>query len=294
MPTAGARAILCVVVLATPLLALAQSAILPQQRDAAGNVMEPLGQVLIASETGPSGLYDCTRDGNWCVRVQPVSEEGDRPTMLEVLEKVQGQGKPHSYRVSIDVPQESELSLWPWIVRLAPGVGSDEPVTDPQQRARQNVLVGGIVTFSAMYSGGGADASTLQLARVRHLQDDIQVDDDVLTVPWLGSAMIRACFSEQDIKQRAGACHDEYGFSAKLALDTVAGGMPVLRYQTVATRFPAGVSRFEDSLAKGPLKKKDLRSEQDPACTYTRLFHFREGMFHPDQELPDCAGYTEP
>lgn len=82
--------------------------------------------------------------------------------------------------------------------------------------------------------------------------------------------------------------------SARLALDTAAEGMPVLRYQTVATRFPAGVSRFEDSLAKGPLKKKDLRTEQDPACTYTRLFHFREGMFHPDRALPDCAGYTEP
>lgn len=294
MPTAAARATLCTALLAIPLLALAQSAILPQQRDAAGNVMEPLGQVLIASETGPSGLYDCTRDSNWCVRVQPVAEEGDRPTLLEVLEKGPGQGKPHTYHVSIDVPQESELSLWPWIVRLAPGVGSDETVTDPQQRTRQNVLVGGVVTFSTMYSGGGADASTLQLARVRHLQDDIQVDDDVLTVPWLGNAMIRACFSEQDSKQRAGACHDEYSFSAKLALDPAGQGMPVLRYQTVATRFPAGVSRFEDSLAKGPLKKKDLRTEQDPACTYTRLFHFREGMFHPDQALPDCAGYTEP
>ncbi len=294
MPTAAARANLCTALLAIPLLALAQSAILPQQRDAAGNVMEPLGQVLIASETGPSGLYDCTRDSNWCVRVQPVAEEGDRPTLLEVLEKGPGQGKPHTYHVSIDVPQESELSLWPWIVRLAPGVGSDETVTDPQQRTRQNVLVGGIVTFSTMYSGGGADASTLQLARVRHLQDDIQVDDDVLTVPWLGNAMIRACFSEQDSKQRAGACHDEYSFSAKLALDPAGQGMPVLRYQTVATRFPASVSRFEDSLAKGPLKKKDLRTEQDPACSYTRLFHFREGMFHPDQALPDCAGYTEP
>ncbi|KOE99911.1 hypothetical protein [Stenotrophomonas geniculata] len=294
MPTAAARATLCTALLAIPLLALAQSAILPQQRDAAGNVMEPLGQVLIASETGPSGLYDCTRDSNWCVRVQPVAEEGDRPTLLEVLEKGPGQGKPHTYHVSIDVPRESELSLWPWIVRLAPGMGSDETVTDPQQRTRQNVLVGGIVTFSTMYSGGGADASSLQLARVRHLQDDIQVDDDVLTVPWLGNAMIRACFSEQDSKQRAGACHDEYSFSAKLALDPAGQGMPVLRYQTVATRFPAGVSRFEDSLAKGPLKKKDLRTEQDPACTYTRLFHFREGMFHPDQALPDCAGYTEP
>ncbi len=294
MPTATALATLFAALLATPVLVLAQDSILPQQRDAAGNVMEPLGQVLIASETGPSGLYDCTRDSNWCVRVQPVAEEGDRPTVLEVLEKAPGQGKPHTYHVSIDVPQESELSLWPWIVRLAPGVGSDETVTDPQQRTRQNVLVGGIVTFSTMYSGGGADASTLQLARVRHLQDDIQVDDDVLTVPWLGNAMIRACFSEQDSKQRAGACHDEYSFSAKLALDPAGQGMPVLRYQTVATRFPAGVSRFEDSLAKGPLKKKDLRTEQDPACTYTRLFHFREGMFHPDQALPDCAGYTEP
>ncbi|WP_164136480.1 hypothetical protein [Stenotrophomonas maltophilia] len=294
MPTAAARATLSAALLATPLLVLAQGSILPQQHDAAGNVMEPLGQVLIANETGPSGLYDCTRDGNWCVRVQPVSEEGDRPTMLEVLEKVQDQGKLHSYHVSIDVPQESELKLWPWIVRLAPGVGSDEPVTDPQQRARQNVLVGGIVTFSAMYSGGGADASTLQLARVRHLQDDIQVDDDVLTLPWLGNAMIRACFSEQDSKQRAGACHDEYGFSAKLALDVAGQGMPVLRYQTVATRFPAGVSRFEDSLAKGPLKKKDLRTEQDPACTYTRLFRFSDGVFLPGQPLPDCAGYTEP
>lgn len=294
MPTATALATLFAALLATPVLVLAQDSILPQQRDAAGNVMEPLGQVLIASETGPSGLYDCTRDGNWCVRVQPVAEEGDRPTVLEVLEKGPGQGKPHTYHVSIDVSQESELSLWPWIVRLAPGVGSDETVTDPQQRTRQNVLVGGIVTFSTMYSGGGADASTLQLARVRHLQDDIQVDDDVLTVPWLGNAMIRACFSEQDSKQRAGACHDEYSFSAKLALDPAGQGMPVLRYQTVATRFPAGVSRFEDSLAKGPLKKKDLRTEQDPACTYTRLFHFRGGMFHPDQALPDCAGYTEP
>ena len=179
-------------------------------------------------------------------------------------------------------------------MRLAPGVGSDAVVTDPQQRARQNVLVGGIVSFSSMYSGGGADASTLQLARVRHLQDDIQVDDDVLTVPWQGNASIRACFSEQDARQRAGACHDEYSFSAKLGLDPAAQAMPVLRYQTVATRFPAGASRFEDSLAKGPLKKKDLRTEQDPACSYTRLFRFSEGMFHPDQALPDCAGYTEP
>lgn len=294
MPTIVIRATLSAALLATPLLALAQASILPQQRDAAGNVMEPLGQVLRTSETGASGMYYCTRDQAWCARVQPATADGERPAGLEVSERVAAEGEPQTYHVAIDVPRESELTLWPWIVRLAPGVGSDEAVTDPQQRARQNVLVGGIVTSSSMYSGGGADASTLQLARVRHLQDDIQVDDDVLTLPWLGNAMIRACFSEQDTRQRAGACHDEYGFSAKLSLDAAAHGMPVLRYQTVATRFPAGVSRSEDSLAKGPLKKKDLRTEQDPACSYTRLFRFSEGAFHPDQALPDCAGYTGP
>lgn len=49
MPPVLARTTVCVALLATPMLALAQGSILPQQRDAAGNVMEPLGQVLIAS-----------------------------------------------------------------------------------------------------------------------------------------------------------------------------------------------------------------------------------------------------
>ena len=96
------------------------------------------------------------------------------------------------------------------------------------------------------------------------------------------------------MKQRAGACHDEYGFSAKLGLDPVAEGMPVLRYQTVATRFPAGVSRFEDSLAKGPLKKKDLRTEQDPACSYTRLFRLVMGCSTPTRRCRTVRGIPNP
>ena len=47
MPPVLARTTVCVALLATPMLALTQGSILPQQRDAAGNVMEPLGQVLI-------------------------------------------------------------------------------------------------------------------------------------------------------------------------------------------------------------------------------------------------------
>lgn len=178
-------------------------------------------------------------------------------------------------------------------MRLAPGVGADQTVADPQQRARQNVLVGGISKVSALYSGGGAEASRLQLARVRHLDDGIQIDDAVLGLAWTGEAEIRACFGEQDVKRRAGACHDTYGFSAILSLDAAASGMPVLRYQTVATRFPAGVSRNEDSSARAPLASKDLRTGQDPVCTYARAFHFRGGAYQPDQALPDCSGYTD-
>lgn len=294
MHTTMSHAALAAVLLATPALALAQGAILPQQRDGAGNVLEPLGQVLRVDERGgPSGLYECTRDGDWCVRVQPAAADGDRPNVLEVLEKVAGQREPHAYHVRIDLPPGGELSVWPWIVRMAPGVGADQVVADPQQRARQNVLVGGISQVSAMYSGGGADASRLQIARLRHLEDGIQIDNDVLGVAWQGHAQIRACFSEQDTRRRAGACHDTYGFSARLSLDAAAAGMPVLRYQTVATRYPAGVSRSEDSLAKAPLTKHDLRTEQDPACTYVRTFHFSDGAYQADQALPECSGYTD-
>ncbi|WP_313138943.1 hypothetical protein [Stenotrophomonas sp.] len=294
MHTPMSHAALAALLLASPALALARGSILPQQRDAAGNVMGPLGQVLRVDERGgPSGLYECTRDGFWCVRVQPAAADGERPSMLEVLEKVAGEREPHAYHVSIDLPPDGELSVWPWIVRLAPGVGADQTVADPQQRARQNVLVGGISKVSTMYSGGGAEASRLQLARVRHLGDGIQIDEAVLGLAWTGEAEIRACFGEQDVKRRAGACHDTYGFTARLSLDAAATGMPVLRYQTVATRFPAGVSRNEDSLARAPLTRKDLRTEQVPACTYARMFHFRGGAYQPDQALPDCSGYTD-
>src|ERR1700722_4790871 len=104
MPTIVARATLCAALLATPLLVLAQSAILPQQRDAAGNVMEPLGQVLEQGGQGEARMQYCTLDRAWCVRVQPVAEDGDRPTTLEVSEREAGESEPHVYHVSIDVP----------------------------------------------------------------------------------------------------------------------------------------------------------------------------------------------
>lgn len=284
-----AYALLSALLLASSLPAAADVA--PVQQDAAGNRLEALLQQGEQGSDEPERY--CTADGQWCVRALP-SPGDDQPASLEVAERAGDAAEPQMRYVPIDVVDDGDLRVWPFIVRLAPGTGAGQAVADPQQAALQNVLVGGLVEVRTMYSGGGASATTLQLARIRHLDEGIQVDADVLSVALSANKMIRACFSERDFDQRAGACHDEYSFDAQLALATEGQDMPVLRYQTEASNYPAGVSPQRDSLAKGRLKKKDLRTEQDAECSYTRQFHFSDGVFQPDQALPDCAGYTEP
>lgn len=282
-----AYAVLSALLLASSLPAAADVA--PVQQDAAGNRLEAL---LLQGEQGADEPERyCTADGQWCVRALPATGE-DQPAALEVAERAGDDAEPKMRHVPIEVVDDGDLRVWPFIVRLAPGAG--QAVSDPQQAALQNVLVGGLVEARAMYSGGGASASTLQLARIRHLDDGIQVDADVLSVAWSANKMIRACFSERDFDQRAGACHDEYSFDAELVLATEGKDMPVLRYRTEASNYPAGVSPQRDSLATGRLKKKDLRTEQDAECSYTRTFRFTSGAYQPDQPLPECSGYTEP
>lgn len=284
-----AYAVLSALLLASSLQAAADVA--PVQQDAAGNRLEAL---MLQGEQGADDPERyCTADGQWCVRALPATGE-EQPAVLEVAERAGDEAEPRMRHVPVEVVDDGDLRVWPFIVRLAPGAGAGQPVADPHQAALQNVLVGGLVEARAMYSGGGASASTLQLARIRHLDDGIQVDADVLSVAWSANKMIRACFSERDFDQRAGACHDEYSFDAELALATEGQDMPVLRYRTEARNYPAGVSPQRDSLAKGRLTKKDLRTEQDAQCSYTRTFRFTSGAYQPDQPLPECSGYTEP
>lgn len=284
-----AYAVLSALLLASSLQAAADVA--PVQQDVAGNRLEAL---MLQGEQGADDPERyCTADGHWCVRALPATGE-EQPAVLEVAERAGDEAEPRMRHVPVEVVDDGDLRVWPFIVRLAPGAGAGQPVADPHQAALQNVLVGGLVEARAMYSGGGASASTLQLARIRHLDDGIQVDADVLSVAWSANKMIRACFSERDFDQRAGACHDEYSFDAELALATEGQDMPVLRYRTEASNYPAVVSPQRDSLAKGRLTKKDLRTEQDAQCSYTRTFRFTSGAYQPDQPLPECSGYTEP
>ena len=181
-----------------------------------------------------------------------------------------------------DKPADSEVeSFHPWtgLIRLGDG----------------GALAGVQVETRSMYSGGGGQATELRLYRLDARGD--AASTPVLSLPIQGSLMIRACFSEQDMTQRAGACHDEYGFEGVLTVEAGAGEtLPVLTYATTATAYPRGASRSEDSLEKPPLKPADLITVRDPKCSFTRRFTFdaAAGEYRPDRKLPDCSDYTTP
>lgn len=155
------------------------------------------------------------------------------------------------------------------------------------------LLVGALGTRQTSYSGGGGSATELVLALV----EPGKAVKPVLSVPDSGNLMIRACFDEKDFKHRAGACHDEYRFDGALAVAaSAADGPPALNFSMAASHYPRGVSREGDSLALPPLRKADLIWQDDPRCTYRRLFRFdaASDRYVPDAALPDCSDYTVP
>jgi len=108
--------------------------------------------------------------------------------------------------------------------------------------------------------------------------------------------MIRACFSEKDMKDRLEACHDEYDFGATLAAAPAgADAFPTLSYRAVATAFPRTSRRSTDNSEK-PLERADLVRAQDPACTYDRILRYdpATARYEMDRPAPDCSDYTTP
>lgn len=113
---------------------------------------------------------------------------------------------------------------------------------------------------------------------------------------WDSSLMIRACFSEDDMKLRRGACHDEYGFTGTLAAGTPgAAELPTLICRSVATAYPQTSRRMSDN-GGAPLKKSDLVKWQDPECSYERVLRYNPATsrYEMDRPAPDCSDYTTP
>lgn len=277
------------------LASISSAAVAAPVHDRAGNRLEALiEQPAAQTEAEQASARFCTADRQWCVRT--AREGDDQASQLEIEHHLPGTAEPHTWFIPLDSGDADAAGTdqpWPFIVRLAPGADAGQVPSDPQQAALENVLVGVRRSVTTMYSGGDAGASTLVLSRIRHMDDGIQIDPDVLTLPADGHAMIRACFGEQDSARRAGACHDEYSFHGVLTLDPAGQGMPVLRYATTATRFPAGASRLQDSQARGPLRRQDLRTQTDRTCSYQRVLRFDGGRYQPDTPLPECGEFTE-
>jgi len=200
-----------------------------------------LAQTLI-NLTEAEGRF-CTADSAWCV----VALGEDAFVAVN-----RGLIKP----LPIEPNGEEELSIWPHAIVHG-----------------GNVLFGVTRRISTMYSGGGASATTLTLYEVTSGPEAARaVLEDA---PWRANVMIRACFSEQDMRTRRRACHDEYRFSATYT--PAADG--TLTYASVAESYPAGMRRMEDNTGRR-LTRRDLRWERDDACSVTRtLTRDANGVF---------------
>lgn len=224
--------------------------------DQAGNRMETLTQ---------NGERWCTSDGLWCVTTLDDSTVSAR----------QENGAATTIPIT-DVAEGDSWGLWPRVVRI----GGDE-----------SVLLGVVRTTHQMYSGGGGEASQLVLYAVRD-----GIANETVRMPLSGGAHVRACFGEDDEKQRAGACHDQYTFVTRISLDeSVSEGAPKILLETAAGSYPGRVTRNADSLEQPPLTQADLVWARDATCSYRRTYaRGADGLYAPDQPLPACADYLEP
>lgn len=293
----------CAVVLAllAPAAALGEAA--PQDRG--GNVLEELttgeaGSSSLPANTDNDGDAEttnsppqCTADRAWCVVIE--RDSATREVLLGVFDGRQHIDQRDIWRHALgneDFYGRLGITLWPRIVRLGAGALS---VVAQGEAPDSAALIGVETRTNEGYSGGAASATDLQLLLATRSLEAVKLRR-VLNVTVAGWSMIRACFSEDDMAQRAGACHDEYTFEGTLTLDPQGEGMPRFGYQTRATSFPGPVSRWEDSLQNPPLDESDLVTVVDEACSYRRTFVHdpAAGAYRPDSPLPACEDYTVP
>lgn len=242
--------------------------------DGAGNRIEPLAAMPQPRATGadPVPATLCTAGRGWCATVRRDGESG--PWALLISDRGP-QDAPRRLALPEAAEDETELSVWPSLVREADGT----------------LLVGIIYYRRTMYSGGGAGAGRLRLLRLA----GGAAPTAVLEAPIEASSSVRACFSRADMRARLQACHDEYDFTGTLTLDpATAAGRPRFILTTVARTYPGRLSRDADSTRRPALRRRDLVWWRDPACSFTR--HFAPdsaGHYAPDQPLPACSDYLD-
>lgn len=253
------------------LMALVLAAAVPAPTDGDGAVVALV----------KDGDRHCVPDRSLCLEVPAIEDGSGNAAALIVTSPVDGT----STNVPLPAYDETEKQeLWPNLIAAKGGDGSPR------------YLVGILGRVSAMYSGGGGSGSRLHLYEFGSAPGSTGLGAEVLDIVWDGSLMIRACFSEQDMKDRLEACHDEYDFAATLTAAPADGGWwPALTYRAAATTFPRTSRRSEDNSAVR-LKRAHLVRAPDPRCSYDRVLHYNPATsrYEMDRPAPDCSDYTTP
>ena len=219
-------------------------------------------------------LHRCTSDRLWCAQ---LVQEGEA-WHVEIVDRSR-YGEPER-RIRFDPPDPGSADpfyeLWPNLVREPNGT----------------VAIGLLTSWRAGFSGGGAMTTRLSL---HHIGPDAAAAVTLFEVPVGGSAMIRACFGDDDMRRRREACHDDYQFSGELALEPgTSSGRPLFRFTTTARTYPGEVWRWEQVPDdRPPLQRRELVWSTDPNCSYRRVFRFdpAAGRYVPDDLLPECGQY---
>lgn len=179
-----------------------------------------------------------------------------------------------------------QLSLWNQAIRLAPQPQEPESV--------RTYLVGFVRARHEDYSGGYAESMRLHLFRLVIGSDNsAALGDELLNLPWSSQAEIRACFTEQDLRDRREACHDIYRSVPTLAVagpPAATNGLPDLLFAIEATAYPRTSRRDRDNSAGPPLTAEDLSEWRDPDCSYSRRLAYNPATlrYEMDRPAPDC------
>jgi hypothetical protein len=252
------------------LIAAAQPAVAP----------DPVVIALVAGE----GDRKCLPDKSLCLDVPGGAETGDGGLVLTAPQT----GNADDLALPYGRGDGQSLSLWPHLIAVPSAEGA---AADSRQ-----YLMGVVVGTSTMYSGGGGNGSRLHLLRLDTTPSNTRLGEEVLDVVWDSSLMIRACFSEQDMKDRREACHDDYNFTGALSAGPAeAGELPALTYRAVATTYPRTSRRSEDNSGVR-LTAADLVHAKDPECSYERTLRYNPATsrYEMDRPAPDCSDYTTP
>jgi hypothetical protein len=261
--------------------ALAIQAAAPQA-DAAVNRVVPFPAAEVARPTGDGeadpGVLHCTLDRHWCARVRPAEGPDEiAPWYLDVFEGAPADPQRAGRSHALPDTDDAALSIQPGAFATADGA-----LIIRVQKDRRTT-----------FSGGWAHASFVELVRAPGGEGAVE---GLFTVPAGSGIGIRACFDDDDMRNRGGACHDEYAFDGTLMLDPAAGqGTPRFVLETRARSYPGRRSRSEDSTQAPPLRRSDLAWADDPGCSYRRTFARdpQTGRYTPDAPLPACADYLD-